>query len=257
MPLPSKPYIRASAVAIAFAGMLSSAAAEPLTIQGSTTLNRTLMEPHQDEIETISGQQLTVIPNKSTPGLIALLEGRAHLAMISAPLEAEIELLQKVMPGLAFDDLRAFEIARTRVAFAVNGSNPVRAATLQQVADIMSGKIDNWRILQGPDLAIRVVLVGGGGGLTAAVESGLLHGQPVAAPNKLFVHTPVQLIQIVNQDRGAIGFAQLALVQKTNSPELKTEKPFEQVLYLVSLGEPAPAARSVIDAARMVAARNY
>ena len=84
--------ICAAAMAIALVGTLSSAAADPITIQGSTTFNRRLMEPHQEEIEAISGQQLTVIPNKSTPGLIALLEGRAQLAMISAPLEAEIEL---------------------------------------------------------------------------------------------------------------------------------------------------------------------
>jgi ABC-type phosphate transport system substrate-binding protein len=238
-----KAYVGASpvricvaAMAIALVGTLSSAAADPITIQGSTTFNRRLMEPHQEEIEAISGQQL---------------------AMISAPLEAEIELLQKVMPGLSFDHLHAFEIARTRVSFAVNRNNPVRTATLEQIADIMLGKIDNWSALQGPDLPIRVVLVGGGGGLTAAVESGILNGEPVAAPNMLYVHTPVQLIQIVNQDRGAIGFAQLALVEKTNTPELKTDRPFEQVLYLVTFGEPTAAARSVIDAARTVAARNF
>ena len=192
-----KTYVGASSVricaatmAIALVGTLSSAAADPITIQGSTTFNRRLMEPHQEEIETISGQQLTVIPNKSTPGLIALLEGRAQLAMISAPLEAEIELLQEVMPGLSFDHLHAFEIARTRVSFAVNRMNPVRAATIEQIADIMLGKIDNWSALQGPDLPIRVVLVGGGGGLTAAVE--IRHSQRSAgrcSQHALCAHT--------------------------------------------------------------------
>jgi ABC-type phosphate transport system substrate-binding protein len=102
----------------------SAALADPLTIQGSTTFNRRIMEPYQAEIETISGQQLTVIPNTSTPGLIALLEGRTHLAMISAPLETEVALLEKVMPGLAFEKLRAFEIDRSRVSFPVNRANP-------------------------------------------------------------------------------------------------------------------------------------
>jgi ABC-type phosphate transport system substrate-binding protein len=87
-------------------GGSSAALADPLTIQGSTTFNRRIMEPYQTEIETISGQQLTVISNKSTPGLIALLEGRTHLAMISAPLETEVALLEKVMPGLSFEKLR-------------------------------------------------------------------------------------------------------------------------------------------------------
>jgi phosphate transport system substrate-binding protein len=248
--------IRAATAMLIGIGAVAGALADPLTIQGSTTFNRRLMEPHQAEIEAITGHQLTVIPNKSTPGLIALLEGRAHMAMISAPLETEIALVRKVMPGLPFDKLRAFEIDRTRVAFAVNRANSVRAASLDQIADIMLGKITNWNALGGPDLPIRVVLVGGGGGLTVAVESGLLGGREVLAPNKLYVNTPVQLIQIVGQERGAIGFAQLALVQKMKSPELKTDKSFEQVLYLVTFGEPTPAMQSIIDAAKAIAARS-
>jgi phosphate transport system substrate-binding protein len=248
--------IRVAATMLAVIGAVSGAAADPLTIQGSTTFSRRLMEPHQAEIEAVTGHQLTVIPNKSTPGLIALLEGRAHMAMISAPLETEIALVRNIMPGLPFEKLRAFEIDRTRVSFAVNRANPVRAATLDQIADVMLGKIENWNALGGPDLPIRVVLVGGGGGLTVAVESGLLGGRELLAPNKIYVNTPVQLIQVVGQERGAIGFAQLALVQKMKSPELKTDKPFEQVLYLITFGEPTPAMRSVIDAARAIAARS-
>src|SRR5262245_16856939 len=101
----------AAAVPILVAlGGLFDAAADPLTIQGSTTFNRRLMEPFQAEIEAATGHQLTVIPNKSTPGLIGLIEGRAHMAMISAPLETEIELIKNVMPGLPFEKLQAFEI---------------------------------------------------------------------------------------------------------------------------------------------------
>jgi phosphate transport system substrate-binding protein len=244
-----------ASVMLAMIGVLFSAAADPLMIQGSTTFNRRLMEPYQAEIETLTGHQLTVIPNKSTPGLIALLEGRAQMAMISAPLDSEVALIQKIMPGLPFDKLYAFEIDRTRVSFAVNRFNPVRTATLDQIAEILLGKIANWKALGGPDLPIRVVLVGGGGGLTVAVETGLLNGQRVSTPSKIYVNSPVQLIQIVNQELGAIGIAQLTLAQKTKTPELKTEKPFEQTLYLVTFGEPTPAMRSVIDAARTIAAR--
>jgi phosphate transport system substrate-binding protein len=246
---------RIAVAILAVLGALSGAIADPLIIQGSTTFNRRLMEPYQAEIETVTGHQLTVIPNKSTPGLVALLEGRAHLAMISASLDMEIARVQKIMPGLPFNKLRAFEIDRTRVSFAVNRANPVRTATLAQIADIMLGKIEHWKELGGPDLPIRVVLVGGGGGLTVAVESGLLNGRELSAPNKIYVNTPVQLIQVVSQERGAMGFAQLALVQKMKSPELKTDQPFEQVLYLVTLNEPTPAMRSIIDAARAIAAR--
>src|SRR5262245_21940392 len=94
---------------------LSGARGDMLVVQGSTTFNRRLMEPHQFAVEEAAGHDLTVIPNKSAVGLLALLEGQADLAMISAPLEGEIEVLRKQWPALRYDRLRAFEISSTRV----------------------------------------------------------------------------------------------------------------------------------------------
>jgi len=242
-------------VVLALSVGLSHAAADSLIIQGSTTFNRRLMEPHQAEIEKMTGHQLTVIPNKSAPGLISLLAGRAHMAMISAPLETEIQAVQKMTPGLSTDKLRAAEIDRVRVSFAVNRANPVRNATLAQIAKILRGEINNWKALGGADQPIRLVLVGAGGGLTSMVEAALLDGKEVSARNTMHTNTPVQLVQVVSQEPAALGFAQLALVEKIGLPELKTDKPLEQVLYLVTVGEPTPAMKSVIEAARTIAAR--
>jgi hypothetical protein len=63
------------------------------------------------------------------------------------------------------------------------------------------------------------------------------------------------LCRLYDEGRGQLVNTQLTLAQKTKTPELKTEKPFEQTLYLVTFGEPTPAMRSVIDAARTIAAR--
>src|SRR5690348_17647945 len=108
------------AIVIAAVVETTAAAAQPIVVQGSTTFNRRVMEPHQAEIEAASGQRLTVIPNKSTPGLVALFEGRAQMTMISAPLKNEIEELQKVLPNCACDRLRAFEVTATRIAIGVH-----------------------------------------------------------------------------------------------------------------------------------------
>src|ERR1051326_3465200 len=138
-----------------------AAAADTLIVQGSTTFARRVMEPFETAIEAKSGHELTVIPNKSTPGLVALLEGRAHMAMISAPLKSEIAKLKKVMPGLDYDRMKAFVISSTRVAFVVNAGNPVRKASLEQVRKIHTGEITNWSALGGKPAPIRLVLVGG------------------------------------------------------------------------------------------------
>jgi phosphate transport system substrate-binding protein len=233
---------------------LAAARAEDLVVQGSTTFARRLMEPHQAAIEAASGHNLKVIPNKSSKGLLALLEKQADLAMISAPLENELQLLRDSNSNLPIDELRAFEISRTRVAVVVHASNSIRAMTLDEVQRILLGKVTNWKELGGPDSPIRIVVVGGGGGVTATVESVLLEGKSVVLPNMIQMRTPVQLVQVVKQERGAIGFAQLALTREHRLSELATDRPIEQILSLISLGEPTPALREVIEAARRVAA---
>jgi phosphate transport system substrate-binding protein len=233
--------------------VLTQAAAETIIVQGSTTFSRRLLEPYKSVIESESKHELTVIPNKSMPGLIALMEGRAHMGMISASLNSEIEQLKKVLPGLAYDRLQAHPIVSTRIAVAVHSSNAVRKTSLNQVRKIVLGQISNWSELGGKDQAIRVVLVGGGGGVTTVVESELLNGKLPEGSHIIYVKTPVQLVQVIEQESGALGFAQLALTKQRGLPELSTEAPIEQVLSLVTFGDPTPAAKAVIDAARRAA----
>src|SRR5262245_30460636 len=201
-----------------------TAAADTLVIQGSTTFNRRIMMAHQAAIEVASGQTLTVVPTKSTPGLIALFEGKAQVAMISAPLASEIEELRKIAPTMPTERLHAFEIIATRIAIGVHPSNPVRQASLADIKRILLGEITNWKELGGPDLPIRVALASGGG-IAAVIKSELLEGKPLAAPNVLDVGSPDQLVQAIGQFPDVVGFAQLSLVKRRNIPEIVTDKP--------------------------------
>jgi phosphate transport system substrate-binding protein len=240
-------------LAVATAAIATEAAAETLVIQGSTTFYRRIMETGEAAIETESKHELTVIPNKSTPGMIALLEGRAHMSMISASLSSEIDQLKKVMPGMSYERLQAHPILNTRISIAKHSANPVRSVSLNQVRKMMVGQIRNWSEVGGKDLPIRIVMVGGGGGVTTVVETELLNGKVPEGPHLIWVKSPVQLVQIVEQEPGAIGFAQLALVRQRGLLELQTEAPLEQTLSLVTFGDPTPAMKDVINAARKIA----
>ena len=63
---------------VASTAVVTQACAETLIIQGSTTFARRIFEPHKAAIEADTKHELTLIPNKTTPGLIALMEGRAQ-----------------------------------------------------------------------------------------------------------------------------------------------------------------------------------
>jgi ABC-type phosphate transport system substrate-binding protein len=92
----------AAGVALLVGAMFVPAAAENLTIQGSTTFNTMLLVSHRAAIEAASGHSLAVIPNKSSLGLVALMEGRADLAMISTSLQSEVAALRKQKAELPF-----------------------------------------------------------------------------------------------------------------------------------------------------------
>ena len=231
----------------------SAASAGTFVVQGSTTFNHEVMEPNQTAIEASSGHKLTVVPNKSSLGLLALFEKRSQFAMISGPLEKEIAELKRTNPNLPFEQLRVFPILSTRMAFAINRANPVHEITADKMRDILLGKIVNWRDVGGLDLPIRIVQVRAGGGVQASVENELLDGKPLNGPDPIRVQISSQVVEIVEQLPEALGLSQLNIVMNSNSRELKIGRLVEQHLDLVTLGDPTPEMRIVIDAARDIA----
>ena len=183
---------------------IGEAKADTLIVQGSTTFARRLMERLEDKIEAETGHELTVIPNKSLPGLVGLIEGRAHMAMISAPLQEERDALQKIFPRFDFNRLRVHEVAKVRIAIVTHRTNDVQKASLDQITKILNGEIPNWS----------------------------------------------QLGQVVEQEPGAIGFAQFELAQRHNMREIRTERAIVQTLSFVTIDAPTAAMQSIIDTAK-------
>ncbi|NVN84459.1 MAG: substrate-binding domain-containing protein [Rhodopseudomonas sp.] len=232
---------------------INTARSENLVLQGSTTFTTGVALPLAGVVEAQTGHHLEIIPNKSSLGLLALLEHKADLAMISTTLEREMEILRKSDPGLPLQRLKAFEIVRTRAALVIHPDNPVRMARLQEIGKILTGEISNWKQLGGPDLPIRVVAVREGGGVLASVEARLLGAAHISAPDAIRVQVGTQIVRIVAQEPGAIGITQLAIVKSSSAVEMITDEPIEQILSLVSLDDPSPEAIATIEAFRRIA----
>ena len=224
-----------------------------VVLQGSTTFATGVAQPLAGAVEAQTGHRLEIIPNKSSLGLLALLERKAELAMISTTLEREVEILRRSDASLPFQRLQAFEISRTRAALVIHPDNPVRKASLQDIGKILTGEISSWKQLGGPDLPVRVVAVREGGGVLASVEARLLGAGHITAPDAIRVQVGTQIVKVVAQEPGAIGITQLAIVKSSSAVEIATDEPIEQILSLVSLDDPSPAARATIEAFRRIA----
>src|SRR5260370_7937123 len=109
----ARAFVLAGSVGFAISVPTAGAQAGPLVLQGSTTVTGRVIGPFKADIEAASGQELTVIPNRSEIGVLALLEGTADLAMISTPLDKEIDPIKSSHPSPPPHKFPAFDLPQT------------------------------------------------------------------------------------------------------------------------------------------------
>ncbi len=94
--------------------------------------------------------RISVTGGGSGTGIAALINGTVDIANASRRIKPE-EIDAAQANGT---DPYEIIIARDAIAVIVNPENPINQLTLQQISDIYSGVIDNWRYLGGDDRPI-------------------------------------------------------------------------------------------------------
>lgn len=94
--------------------------------------------------------RISVTGGGSGTGIAALLNGTVDIANASRQIKDE-EVAEAQSKGI---NPVEFIVARDAIAVIVNPANPVAELTLQQIADIYSGKFNNWSEVGGEDRPI-------------------------------------------------------------------------------------------------------
>ncbi len=94
--------------------------------------------------------RISVTGGGSGTGIAALMNGTVSIANASRSIKAE-EIETAKANGI---EPVEFVIARDAIAVIVNPNNPINQLTLQQISDIYSGNIKNWKELGGEDRPI-------------------------------------------------------------------------------------------------------
>ncbi len=184
----------------------SALAADKLTIDGSTTvgpIGDAFAEVFKDEIE------ITVSKTGSGDGAASLVEGRCDIAMMSRFMK-ESEFKAAVENGAM---PVAHAIAMDGVCVVVHPSNPVTALTTQQVRDIYTGKITNWKQVGGADKAIVVISRDTSSGTYETFE-GLVMKKEKMSDGTEYVNSNPQAHTRVKSTEGAIGYVGLGFVDR-------------------------------------------
>ncbi len=123
----------------------STSGGDTLTIKGS----QTLLPLSQKWVEAFDkanpGSKITVSGGGSGQGITALINNNTDIANASRKMKDE-EMKQAEAKGLKIQEV---PVAKDGITIIVNASNPIKSLTLQQLADIYTGKIKDWKELGG------------------------------------------------------------------------------------------------------------
>ena len=174
-----------------------------VSTDGSTSMEKVIGALGEAFMEANDGVTFTYNPTGSGSGIQAVQEGRCDIGLSSRALkdaEKEAGLTETV---LAYDG----------IAVIVNPANPVEDLTLEQIADIYTGKITNWSEVGGNDS--QIVLIGreAGSGTRSGFEE--IVGVVDTCQYRQELSSTGDVITTVAQNPDAIGYASLASVKDT------------------------------------------
>ena len=197
----------------------------------------------------------------SGTGIAALINGTVDIANASRQMKPD-EIAQAEANGI---EPVEFVVAIDALAVAVHPSNPVSQLTIDQLADIFTGRITNWREVGGKDAQIVLVSRETNSGthvyfLEEVVRMGDAANKDIFAPQTLLMPSSVGITSELRRNPNAIGYDGLgyidpahekliAVAVNSNSPYvvpsvatgMDNSYPIARPLYMYTAGQPAAA----------------
>lgn len=183
------------------AGTKATEISGTVSTDGSTSMEKvigTLGEAFEAEYENVT---FTYNPTGSGSGITAVSEGRCDIGLSSRKLKDEEKAQGLTETVLALDG----------IAIIVHPNNPVRDLSVQDIADIYTGKITNWSEVGGDDGEIVLIGREAGSGTRDGFES--ITDTEDACQYRQELTSTGDVITTVSGNVNAIGYASLASVQ--------------------------------------------
>ena len=226
------------------------AAEHAIQIKGSDTmvnLGQAWAEAFMEQNPSVS---IAVTGGGSGTGIAALINGTCNIAESSREMsEKEYELAKS--KGL---DVQKVNVAIDTIAFVVHPDNPVNQLSIDQLSDIFTGKIKNWREVGGRDEPLLVLSRERNSGthvyvLEEVVRKGRKGGSEEFAPSVLMLPSSQAIEQEVADNKTALGYFGLGyLSPKVKALHILNSKTGQYVVPSVdtALDETYPVSRPLL-----------
>ena len=162
----------------------------------------------------------------TTYGLGALIVGRCDIAAASRDASTN-EIAMARDRGVEFkDDL----IGSYAVAVVINTNNSLTSLSLDQIRDLFTGVVQNWKEIGGPDAPVKLCIRNPISGTYLGFRELAMENKPYGLAVQTFTNYE-DVVQAVGKDAGAIGYTSL----QTDSKGVKA----------VAIGDVAPSMETV------------
>ncbi len=237
----------ASALPAALFLALSTAQAQVVEVAGSSTVAKSIVEPSQAKLREATGIELKMLSVGTGKGMQMLFDGKVKVAAVSASLDEAVDDAKKAGASATPAGLKLHTLLTDQLVPIVHNDNPVKELSREQLRGLLSGKLQNWKEVGGPDLAVLVVTSATGSGTRGVIEKQLLAGQAFASTAKELRTSAAELSEVA-REKGAIGYVGSGTAESAKGKIKEIKAPtLSRPLGLVTVGEPSPEVRKVLD----------
>jgi phosphate transport system substrate-binding protein len=170
-----------------------------MTVAGSTSVEPFAELLAEEYMSRYPKSQIYVQGGGSTAGIEAVITHAANIGMSSRNLTGEEKRLYVVT------------IAKDAIAIIVNPKNPIRDLSLDQITQVFSGKIRNWKELGGAQHPIILVTREEGSGTRESFQKFVMGKEDISL-GALVQDSNGAVRQVIASDPSAIGYISLGLV---------------------------------------------
>ena len=210
------------AAVTAFAGLWSAAAANAaaVTVKGSDTMVILGQRWAEEYMKKNDAAQIQVTGGGSGTGISALINGTTDICMSSRSMKAAEK--SKVRDRYATTGIE-IPVARDGLAIYVHASNPLTEITMQQVKDIFTGKLTNWKEIGGSDTRIIVYSRENSSGTYVFFKDVVLAGRDFT-PRAQTMPGTASVVNAVSKEKNGIGSGGAAFAKGIKILKLKKDE---------------------------------
>lgn len=178
-----------------------------IQIKGSDTLINLVQRLSEVYMENHPETAIAVTGGGSGVGIAALIANRVQIANASRPMKDKEILAAKENGVVAYEIVVGID----GLSVVINGNNPVKSLTTEQIGKIFRGEITNWNQVGGEDLPISLYGRQANSGTYVFFQEHVLGNKDYSARMKQ-MNGNAQIVEGVIADKSAIGYVGVGYV---------------------------------------------